>query len=318
MLNSKNREVVMARKTMFFCALIVFLFPAMVPAAFLDNGDQTLTDTSTGLIWRKASHADANWAGAIASCEALMFPATDGNTDWRLPSRSELQSIVDYTKSNPSVDTSFFSGIEASDADNFFWTSTTYVKASDPPEAKAWAVNFADGTIDGVAKSESHKVLAVRGGQNQHADLKQVLIEEPAQSSRWMKGRVMPIIWVKDNIKTNVTISISPDAGKTYIPIVENLSNSGSYVWWKIGKNDKGEDMGLPLDGETYTYMLKIKPYVAPTPENPDPEDGDGTNVQGLFTMGPDTGGANFIDCDGDEEVSIADIIRALQVLAGK
>jgi len=270
--------------------------------AFLDNGD-TITDKNTGLMWLKTSHVSAVWEGAMLSCEAL---GSADYSDWRLPNKAELQSIADYSKS-PAVDSSFFT---VSGDEKRYWTSTTYFATvgADPADPKAWAVDFTDGTTTGVAKTESLKVLAVRGGQNVASG---VNIGEPAQNSNWMKGRVMPIIWANTGgIKGNVTISASADAGTTFKTIVKNTANDGSYVWWKIGKNDKGEDMGLSLsENNNYNCVLRIEPSDVA-------QDGAGTTVQGLFTMGPDTGGVNF-DFDLDEKVSIGDIIYGLQILTG-
>ena len=62
---------------------------------FTDNGDGTITDSSTGLMWMKNdSGTTMNWSAALNYAEGIEFAMF---TDWRLPNAKELQSIVDYT-----------------------------------------------------------------------------------------------------------------------------------------------------------------------------------------------------------------------------
>ncbi len=64
---------------------------------FVDNGDGTITDNATGLMWQQAdSGSGINWEAALAHAEGLTLA---GHDDWRLPNAKELQSIVDYTRS---------------------------------------------------------------------------------------------------------------------------------------------------------------------------------------------------------------------------
>jgi len=76
---------------------------------FHDNGDGTITDFATGLMWQKGYAAVGNaekathtfkWREARAFCEESDYA---GFKDWRLPNINELISIVDYTKTNPAI-----------------------------------------------------------------------------------------------------------------------------------------------------------------------------------------------------------------------
>lgn len=95
---------------------------------FVDNGDSTITDLATGLMWAKNdSKVGMDWEHALAYAENSTYV---GYSDWRLPNVKELQSIVDYSGVFPALNTTMFniSGIvnEAGNADYpYFWTSTS-------------------------------------------------------------------------------------------------------------------------------------------------------------------------------------------------
>jgi hypothetical protein len=128
---------------------------------FVDNGDGTVTDNCTGLMWQKDT-ADTNgigntlpWCDAIAYCDNLSFA---GHEDWRLPNVRELQSIVDYGRFNPSIGPVF-------GAFSFsYWSSTSFASF---PRA-AWLVSFDGGFVNddeagqGGNKSSPGFVRAVR------------------------------------------------------------------------------------------------------------------------------------------------------------
>lgn len=103
---------------------------------FVDNGDQTVTDQATGLMWSKAdSGAALNWQDALAWVQAKNTANYLGHADWRLPNAKELQSILDYTRSpdtsgSAAIDpvfttTAFVNEGGVADAP-WFWTGTTH------------------------------------------------------------------------------------------------------------------------------------------------------------------------------------------------
>ena len=121
---------------------------------FIDNGDGTVTSTDTGLMWQKATALGTpTWQQALSYCENLTLA---GYNDWRLPNRNELQSLVDYTRYDPAINTDYFP-----DTASNYWSSTTY--AGYP--GGAWGVPFGLGYIYDYYKSDYDYVRAVRGGQ---------------------------------------------------------------------------------------------------------------------------------------------------------
>jgi hypothetical protein len=121
---------------------------------FRDNGDGTVTDITTGLMWQQGEARSMVWEASLAYCEQLELAGYD---DWRLPNVRELSSLIDDERKKPSIDTSHFPGCRPSP----YWSSTTHAKHPD----FAWSVGFDDAaTIRGGHKRRRHFVRAVRGG----------------------------------------------------------------------------------------------------------------------------------------------------------
>ncbi len=116
--------------------------------------DGTVTDTTTGLMWQQETARRMSWEAAISYCKGL---TVGGYRDWRLPTIQELQSIVDYTRYGPTIDTTAFPGIMSS----YYWSSTTDADYT----YNAWCMNFYGGDLDYNDKSYSYYVRAVRGEQ---------------------------------------------------------------------------------------------------------------------------------------------------------
>ena len=106
---------------------------------FVDNGDGTITDKATELMWAQAdSGKGLDWQEALACAQQMNAESYLGHGDWRLPGVKELQSIIDYTRSpdtteSAAIDPLFTcTGIrnEAGRPDfPFYWTSTTHAGA---------------------------------------------------------------------------------------------------------------------------------------------------------------------------------------------
>ena len=147
------------------------------PLTYADNGDGTITDLNTGLMWEKKSDDDSihdkdatyTWDQAFtAHVAGLNASSFAGYDDWRVPNYKELVSILDLEENTPSVDAAFNTGCVGGcdvstcscTATSYYWSSTTL--ASSP--AFGWAVNFTTGDPTGRTKTLSHQVRAVRGG----------------------------------------------------------------------------------------------------------------------------------------------------------
>jgi hypothetical protein len=111
---------------------------------FTDNGDGTINDALTGLIWLKdaACFTMLHWNEALTSAAQLGNGAcglTDGSVagQWRMPNSTELESLVDVSRSNPAISTGNpFVNIGAT-----YWSSTTYRGVT----SNAWVIRITDG-----------------------------------------------------------------------------------------------------------------------------------------------------------------------------
>lgn len=141
------------------------------PMSFTDNGNGTVTDNNTSLIWQQTDDGNTyNWYQATGTYDPTYNPeSTDicgtltlgGASDWRLPSKKEMMSIVDYSipYPGPVINTSyFFPNINSV----IYWSSTSYAVLP----FNAWSILFLDGTIRTGNKPAPLNVRCVRGGQN--------------------------------------------------------------------------------------------------------------------------------------------------------
>jgi hypothetical protein len=120
---------------------------------YTDNGDHTITDNTTGKMWIQNINymnppfpSPMTWYDATKECDALIYA---GHDDWRLPTASELNKIVDSSRSNPAIDPIF---IET--RSDIYWTID--------PDMPGWyvGINFSNGSF--WAGSGSHYARPIR------------------------------------------------------------------------------------------------------------------------------------------------------------
>lgn len=132
-------------------------FTAGLPnmASYTPSTD-TVKDNVSGLIWQRVPPPNMSQAAAEAYCEGLQL---DGACDWRLPQRIELISISDYTRIDPTINTTVFPGTRPI----AYWSATPERNA---PQ-RAWYVSFLNGLIDTTIRTDAYGVRCVRGGGSQ-------------------------------------------------------------------------------------------------------------------------------------------------------
>lgn len=141
-----------------------FLCASLLGAPYTDNGNGTVTDSVTNLLWQKCSAGQGTtlgncstgnvssytWPNAITYCEGLTL---GGRSDWRLPNINELRSIVDYGKST-NYSTSF-----PNTQSNDYWSSSTYTRST----SNAWGVSFSFRSVNFGSKTNGYYVRCVTG-----------------------------------------------------------------------------------------------------------------------------------------------------------
>jgi hypothetical protein len=143
---------------------------------FTDNGDGTVTDNLTKLIWLKDANCDEamqlTWADALTFCNGLASGRcglSDGSQagDWRLPNVRELNSLHHYgfvpilpntagtghwTEGDPFTNVQLY----------WYWSSNSY---ADVPDNYAWVVNMNQGPLTASNKGNAQPVWPVRDAQ---------------------------------------------------------------------------------------------------------------------------------------------------------
>ncbi len=111
----------------------------------------TVVDNETMLTWQRATDNEPyTWAEANMYCKNLNL---DG-TGWRLPTVSELQSIVDESKMNPAIDQAVFPFTLFV----FFWSSVPYIG----PSGSVWGIDFFSGNVTRNDVNGAGRVRCVR------------------------------------------------------------------------------------------------------------------------------------------------------------
>ncbi len=133
---------------------------------FTDNGNGTVTDNLTGLVWvKEAYNVPMTWADAVsaaANAHDGQYGLTDGSKpgDWRLPNVRELQSLIDYARYGPALPVP--NPFEMLQWQSEYWSSTTYAAVT----TMAWCMTFNYGVVSASTKSTTYNYSwFVRGGK---------------------------------------------------------------------------------------------------------------------------------------------------------
>ncbi len=148
---------------------------------FTDNGDGTINDNATGLMWQQSDNESSmNWQEALGAADEANGNSDFGYDDWRLPNAKELQSLVDYSRA-PDVTNSaaidpLFEVPELGDNEYpFYWTSTTHLDGpQDMQYNGAVYLSFgrAGGWMESPPNSGNLVLMDVHGAGAQRSDPK--------------------------------------------------------------------------------------------------------------------------------------------------
>jgi hypothetical protein len=130
---------------------------------FQDNGNGTVTELRTNLVWQRCTDGltGATCTGASnvhTWTQALTFCNTLGlaSRTWRLPSLNELRSIIAADRQSPAIDAVVFPGTVS----NYYWSSTTHI----PNVTEGWMIFFTEGSSANIIKTNTGRVRCVSTG----------------------------------------------------------------------------------------------------------------------------------------------------------
>lgn len=148
-------------------AAVLLLCAAPAWATLTLQADATVADSATALIWDACAWGQARsgstctgaavpltWQQALAAAQQANTAAHRGHTDWRVPNRTELESLV-LLGASPAIDATAFPG-----ASGAYWSNTSH----QPAPAQAWTVDFTQGDSLPTAKTGALALRLVRGG----------------------------------------------------------------------------------------------------------------------------------------------------------
>lgn len=149
---------------------------------FVNNGDGTISDNATGLMWAQDDCGESmTWQAALSYVQEMNAQKHLGYNDWRLPDAKELNSIVNYENApdfngKPAIDTDFFCISEITNENGetdypYFWTSTSHIGYTPFGGMSSSAVYIAFGRALGYS-TRLGKWIDVHGSGAQRSDPK--------------------------------------------------------------------------------------------------------------------------------------------------
>ena len=120
----------------------------------------TLIDTRRELMWLVPKVvAPADWTAAVDSVASVNATAPGSFSDWRLPNRSELDTLVNRAYANPAMDPAVQPAIPGPGlASVVYWTSSIFIGDT----ARSWVIDFTYGDVSTMLKSSQARLIYVR------------------------------------------------------------------------------------------------------------------------------------------------------------
>ena len=221
--------------------------------SYRDNGDGTVSDLNTGLMWVRARGDKTTWEAAMSGAAACRV---GGHRDWRAPTIKELYSLINFNggfhgmpgNSTPYIDTGAFefrygnesAGERAIDCQD--WSATEYVGTTMNNSPTVFGVNFADGRIKGYPKfrpgpggrtPHTLYIRYVRGnpqyGVNHFADNGDGTVTDKATGLTWQKQDSGKALNWADALQYAKTLRLAGHAGWR-VPNAKELQSIVDYT----------------------------------------------------------------------------------------
>ena len=221
-----------------------------VARSYTDNGDGTVTDNATGLLWQKCSvglsgtscatggATTVTFANASSQCTSL---ALAGKT-WRLPTINELRTLTDFGAANPSINTTIFPGS----------VPGSYWSADAMDTSNAYTVGFLDATSYGLSKTGNNYVRCVSGSK------KSIALHYVDNGDETVTDNVTGLTWQKCSSSTSgsncATGSVTQYTWLNALNYCANLTLAGK-TWRLPNANELASLADLKTNGISLTHF---------------------------------------------------------------
>ncbi len=222
-----------------------------ITPTFTDNGDETVTESSTSLMWQRSGTLSMTWETALSQCENLTLASY---TDWRLPNIKELRSLSnDDILYSPSISTTYFTITTTyAQTPTVYWSSTTRENAT----TQAWYTDFYYGLVSHEYKTDNGYVLCTRSLTTE-ADLS---IVKSVTSSSAEPGETITYTLKFSNTGSAIAsgVVITDEMPAEVLTITQVISSAdvlitqtlGLTYQWTVGDLSPGEGGAITITGQ--------------------------------------------------------------------
>lgn len=215
---------------------------------YKDNGNGTITDTITGLMWQKMDFGEISFENASKYCDTLTL---GGYTDWRLPTPLEGFSILNLQNTNPAINTTFFPKSLA----EYWWTNK--VQFNDP--SKVWVTN-AGGGIGNHLKTET---ISAGGTKNFFVRAVRDVTNPTLLTNRFSKNNDGTITDLATNLEWQQTPDVQAKTWEDALVYAENLTFASKSDWRLPSIRElqsiNDENYGSPSVNSAYFNLLNTQ-----------------------------------------------------------
>ncbi len=227
---------------------------------FTDSGANTIEDNLTGLMWAKdmsvptvssCTGGAMNWQNALTYVSCLNSIDYLDYSDWRLPNRKELLSVVDRGQNSPAFPSGYpFTGYSASN----YWSSSSVIASANA----AWDIHFKMGNVYYADKEILFNVWPVRSGAVNTYDVTVTISGTGGGNIASWRG----INCGEGN--STCTVSIAMEGMDTLTASANGASN---FTGWSGDCSGSNSTCLLTMTGDkTVTATFDLTPTLTPTP----------------------------------------------------
>ena len=163
--------------------LFIVAIPTLAFATLIDNGNGTVSDSSTDVMWTRLYMTGKTYTEATSEASSCTI---GGYSDWRLPTQSELESLID---SNYYPQTSPLFNLKVRDPSSWtFWTSSGGGSGESVFATRYLGVYFGDGSTISLPYTARYSVRFARQGEGSYVEPQSILWSTAGDTMLWSTG----------------------------------------------------------------------------------------------------------------------------------